>query len=206
MRKNIKFTMIELLVVIAIITILASLLLPAMGRAKTRAYQIECMNNLKQLNLAIQGYANDYNWLPNACDTSLWNEKIVIGGTPARKIYHEGYWKPSSCRPAVVAHNYTGQTTYGLSNIVGVWGSNSILKYEQAKNPSRTCLGGDGYWKESGPWYAAAFNYSIYPEPIHSGQSNILFFDGHVEMVKIVGSIYSNSYTAEGRMFWLGTR
>jgi prepilin-type N-terminal cleavage/methylation domain-containing protein len=68
MTRQQGFTLIELLVVIAIIAILAAILFPVFARAREKARQTSCLNNVKQLTLAIMMYAQDYDeTYPYAC-------------------------------------------------------------------------------------------------------------------------------------------
>src|ERR1700688_2604215 len=84
-RRN-GFTLIELLVVTAIIAVLIALLLPAVQAAREAARRSQCVNNLKQLGLAIANYESSNNVLPPTDNAAIFNSTTANANDFGMKV------------------------------------------------------------------------------------------------------------------------
>ena len=214
MGRKMTFTLIELLVVIGIIAVLASLLLPALMKAKETAKAIMCKTQMTQLGQHIASYIGDYNdYLPYCFNNTL----------------ASSYCHASNLMPSYVGYNcetakdrstsiyrcpsqlVPGGTYYYISYGYNLnYYFNESRKVTSINSPSQTLLllekGWDTAQTSNYPWYAlwqtpGATNYlGTSLGRRHNGSGNILFIDNHAENWR--ASLPSNSGT--DNIFWTG--
>lgn len=203
MKKQGKFTLIELLVVIAIIAILASMLLPALQKARMRGQGANCIGQLKQLGMVMNAYCDgnreylylrgDQKWFINWEKAMPVAKKTTTNSYQDRRLY--------SCPSAVDTADYNG--AYG---IIQTWTSTSlgIIYCQQAfngvsgyalirnrnKSPSRTVILGDSVATNSSVPLIQSYlapviddtysrsNHGLFER--HGSSGNLLMLDGHV--------------------------
>ncbi len=214
------FTLIELLVVIAIIAILSALLLPALFKVREMARAAKCISNLRQIYIALELYANDYNGLyPYAAGTIDWNATDLTDGTYGWMQQLFPYSKNKGIYKCPSNEKCRGKYSYFLGTRAAYaatgFSKRASVNRKRIRYPSAFVLAGDTAPGGTSPFYIYCCDKDDYSQNcvggpdngspwrgwrVHNGGQNILFADGHVKWYKdyVAGEMTFRYYEMHG--------